>query len=223
MRLLLVDDDEEFAAGLARFLARHDINTVLAGDAAAARQALSKAQFDVVVLDVMLPGESGFDFLPSLRAMSNVPVIMLTALSEEDERVTGLDLGADDYVTKPFSAKELVSRLRAAHRRYQLGQSNQEFVLDDLHLMPRQYRARVGGVDVPLTAAECRILQLLLQARDRAVPRETLYTEALFRDESPLDRSLDVHMSNLRRKLGPHPTKGTRIKAIRGRGYTLTA
>lgn len=222
VKVLLVDDDREFASGLARFLEKHDITAMLAHDAKGAECLLCKSDYDVVLLDVMLPGVSGFDLLPKLRNMSNVPVVMLTALGEEHERITGLDLGADDYITKPFSAKELVARLHAMLRRRHLGKEQSQFMLDDLLLLPRQFKARVGDTEVDLTAVECRILQLLLNSNDQTLSREALYKQALFRDESPLDRSLDVHMSNLRRKLGPHPTKGSRIKAIRGLGYVLT-
>ena len=223
MQVLLIDDDKDFATGLAHYFAKNNINTVLAQDVAAGEQALSNLEFDAVLLDVMLPGQSGFDFLPTLREISSVPVIMLTALGEEDERVTGFELGADDYITKPFSAKELVARLRAIERRRTLDQAEQStYELDDLFLLPRQYKVRVGNSEIELTAVECRLLQLLMKSTERPLPRQTLYKHGLFRDESPLDRSLDVHISNLRRKLGPHPTKGSRIKAIRGLGYTLT-
>ena len=223
MNILLVDDDQDFAAGLRGYLEKCEINASVVHDTRAAARALRNDEFDVVLLDIMLPGTSGLEFLPALREMSNVPVIMLTALGEEQERINGLDQGADDYITKPFSARELVSRLRAAHRRRQLDQPRTEITDDDLILLPRQYKARVGGAEVALTAVECRILQMLLTSRDQILSRQSLYRNALLREESPLDRSLDVHMSNLRRKLGPHPTRGSRIRAVRGLGYTLTA
>lgn len=222
MKVLLVDDDEEFAIGLSVLLQKLNIDTVLEHRIAGAEKQLRKSDFDVVLLDVMLPEGNGFEFLPTIRRISDVPVIMLTALDEEDDLVNGLELGADDYITKPFSAKELVARLRAVYRRHCVDKDDIELVLDDLELFRGQLMARVGSTCVELTAVESHILQLLLGARNRYLPRDLLYSRVLQRDMAPGDRSLDVHISNLRRKLGPHPTKGNRIRAIRGIGYALT-
>lgn len=222
MKVLLVDDDEEFAIGLSILLKKLNIDTVLEHRIAGAEKQLRKSDFDVVLLDVMLPQGNGFEFLPTIRRISDVPVIMLTALDEEDDLVNGLELGADDYITKPFSAKELVARLRAVYRRHCVDKDDIELVLDDLELFRGQLMARVGSACVELTAVESHILQLLLSARNHYLPRDLLYSRVLQRDMAPGDRSLDVHISNLRRKLGPHPTKGNRIRAIRGIGYALT-
>ena len=222
MKVLLVDDDEEFATGLSILLEKLNIATVLAHRIASAEKLLRKSDFDVVLLDVMLPEGNGFEFLPTIREISDVPVIMLTALDEEDDLVNGLELGADDYITKPFRAKELVARLRALYRRHYFDKDHIELILDDLELFRGQSMARVGSSCVELTSVEAHILQLLLSAKDCYMPREILYLRVLQRDMVPGDRSLDVHISNLRKKLGPHPTKGNRIRAIRGIGYALT-
>jgi len=222
MKVLLVDDDEDFANGLKIFLEKFNIATVIESRITSAEKQLQKFEFDIILLDVMLPGGSGFDFLPTIRKMCDVPVIMLTALDEEDELVNGLDLGADDYITKPFSPKELVARLRAVNRRHSINKTDIKTVLDDLELFCNQSMARVNKVNIALTEVECHILHLLLNSKDHSVSRDLLYSQVLKRDMMPDDRSLDVHISNLRRKLGSHPTKGNRIRAIRGQGYALT-
>ncbi len=222
MNVLLIDDDKAFTSSLARFLSKNGINTTVADNLDCAERKLDQAEFDSVLLDVMLPGRSGFEFLPTIRDYSKVPVIMLTALGSEEDRVTGLELGPDDYITKPFSAKELVARLRATLRRKQMDQHDTQLRLDDLALYPGQCKAQVDEKWVSLTTVERRVLLALLRATNHTASRENLYRKALLRNESPLDRSLDVHISNLRRKLGPHPTKGSRIRALRGLGYALT-
>ena len=136
MKVLLVDDDEEFATGLSILLEKLNIATVLAHRIASAEKQLRKSDFDVVLLDVMLPEGNGFEFLPTIREISDVPVIMLTALDEEDDLVNGLELGADDYITKPFRAKELVARLRALYRRHYVDKDHIELILDDLRIVP---------------------------------------------------------------------------------------
>jgi DNA-binding response OmpR family regulator len=222
MKVLLIDDDEDFANGLKIFLEKFNIATVIESRITSAEKQLKKFEFDIILLDVMMPGGSGFDFLPTIRKMCDVPVIMLTALDEEDELVNGLDLGADDYITKPFSPKELVARLRAVNRRHSINRTDIKTVLDDLELFCNQSMARVNKVNIALTEVECHILHLLLNSKDHSVSRDLLYSQVLKRDMMPDDRSLDVHISNLRRKLGSHPTKGNRIRAIRGQGYALT-
>ena len=222
MKVLIVDDDEDFANGLKIFLEKFNIATVIESRITSAEKQLKKFEFDIILLDVMMPGGSGFDFLPTIRKMFDVPVIMLTALDEEDELVNGLDLGADDYITKPFSPKELVARLRAVNRRHSINKTDIKTVLDDLELFCNQSMARVNKVNIALTEVECHILHLLLNSKDHSVSRDLLYSQVLKRDMMPDDRSLDVHISNLRRKLGSHPSKGNRIRAIRGQGYALT-
>ena len=222
MRVLLVDDDKKFTTVLKIFLNKFSIFVTIEDCISSAEKQLKKSNFDVILLDVMMPGGSGFDFLPTIRRICDIPVIMLTALDEEDELVTGLDLGADDYITKPFSPNELVARIRAMHRRYSNGKTNNQSILDDLELFHSQCMVRVGSININLTEAESLIIHLLLNAKDNYLTREFLYHQVLNREMMPEDRSLDVHISNLRRKLGPHPIKGNRFKSIRGKGYALT-
>ena len=222
MNVLLVDDDEDFVNSLSRLLKKFDINTVNELRTSGAEKQIKKSHFDVILLDVMMPEENGFQFLPTIRKISNVPVIMLTALREEDNLVNGLDLGADDYITKPFKINELVARLRALKRRYSFNENKIKTILDDLELFFYRSTAKVGNVTIKLTESENHILHLLLNAKDYFVTRESLYSKVLKREMLPEDRSLDVHISNLRQKLGAHPTKGNRIRSIRGLGYALT-
>ena len=222
MNVLLVDDDEDFADSLSRLLRKFDINTVNELRTSGAEKQIKKSHFDVILLDVMMPEENGFQFLPTIRKISNVPVIMLTALREEDNLVNGLDLGADDYITKPFKINELVARLRALKRRYSFNENKIKTIFDDLELFFYRSTVKVGNVAIKLTESENHILHLLLNAKDYFVTRESLYSKVLKREMLPEDRSLDVHISNLRQKLGAHPTKGNRIRSIRGLGYALT-
>ena len=222
MNVLLVDDDEDFANSLSRLLKKFDINTVNELRTSGAEKQIKKSHFDVILLDVMMPEENGFQFLPTIRKISNVPVIMLTALREEDNLVNGLDLGADDYITKPFKINELIARLRALKRRYSFNENKIKTILDDLELFFYRSTVKVGNVTIKLTESENHILHLLLNAKDYFVTRESLYSKVLKREMLPEDRSLDVHISNLRQKLGAHPTKGNRIRSIRGLGYALT-
>lgn len=222
MNVLLVDDDEDFADSLSRLLRKFDINTVNELRTSGAEKQIKKSHFDVILLDVMMPEENGFQFLPTIRKISNVPVIMLTALREEDNLVNGLDLGADDYITKPFKINELVARLRALKRRYSFNENKIKTIFDDLELFFYRSTVKVGNVTIKLTESENHILHLLLNAKDYFVTRESLYSKVLKREMLPEDRSLDVHISNLRQKLGAHPTKGNRIRSIRGLGYALT-
>ena len=222
MNVLLVDDDEDFANSLSRLLKKFDINTVNELRTSGAEKQIKKSHFDVILLDVMMPEENGFQFLPTIRKISNVPAIMLTALREEDNLVNGLDLGADDYITKPFKINELVARLRALKRRYSFNENKIKTIFDDLELFFYRSTVKVGNVTIKLTESENHILHLLLNAKDYFVTRESLYSKVLKREMLPEDRSLDVHISNLRQKLGAHPTKGNRIRSIRGLGYALT-
>ena len=154
-----------------------------------------RSSFDIILLDVMLPGGSGFDFLPIIRKICDIPVIMLTALDQEDELVKGLNLGADDYITKPFTGKELVARLRAVNRRYVVGKADTETVLGDLELFRHQSMVRLGNTNIELTDAESHIIELLLNARNNFVTREFLFSHVLKRDMTP--RRTEVSMYTL--------------------------
>jgi len=222
-RLLIVDDDHELCSMLVEYLGPEGFATETAGTGNAALERVARGALDLVVLDVMLPELSGFEVLRRLRSVSRIPVIMLTARGEEVDRVVGLELGADDYLAKPFSPRELVARIRAVLRR--MAAEPQPVVgaltWGPVRLDLRARRAEVEAQDLELTAAELRILELLIRADTRTVSREDLMLQALGRKLLPTDRSLDTHVSNLRRKLGKL-TDRVSVQSVRGSGYALT-
>jgi len=221
--LLVIDDDRELCAMLAEYLAPEGFTALTAGTGKEGLEQLARAAVDLVVLDVMLPELSGFEVLRRIRTGSRVPVIMLTARGEEVDRVVGLEMGADDYLAKPFSPRELVARIRAVLRRMPgEGQGVHGPILwGPLRLDLRARRAEIGESDLELTSAELRILELLVRADARTVSRDELMTQALGRRLLPTDRSLDTHVSNLRRKLQKHTDRVT-LQSVRGSGYALT-
>ena len=219
-QLLLVDDDAELCAMLREYLEPEGFGAESAENGQSALERLARGGIDLVVLDVMLPGLSGFEVLRRLRATSRVPVLMLTARGEEIDRVVGLEMGADDYLAKPFSPRELVARIRAVLRRMADAPAGGLLAFGTLTLDVRAHRAQVEGEDLELTSAELRILEMLMQADTRTVGREELMQQALGRRLLPTDRSLDTHVSNLRRKLARF-TDRIRIQGVRGAGYAL--
>jgi two-component system OmpR family response regulator len=222
--LLIVDDDLELCSMLMEYLTPEGFAATTAGTGTAALQALSQAPVDLVVLDVMLPELSGFEVLRRIRTASRVPVIMLTARGEEVDRVVGLEMGADDYLAKPFSPRELVARIRAVLRRVPgEGASAGGLILwGPLRLDMRARRADVGDKDLELTSAELRLLELLVRADTRTVSRDELMLQGLGRRLLPTDRSLDTHVSNLRRKLNRYTDRVT-VQSVRGSGYALAS
>jgi two-component system response regulator CpxR len=224
-RILVVDDDVELCELLDEYLKPEgfQVEAVHQGNAAVER-ALSN-EFALIILDVMLPGIKGYEVLRRIRARSLTPVIMLTARGEDVDRILGLEIGADDYVPKPFNPRELLARIQAVLRR-SLPVSYDEslpapghIVVGDVELDEGSRVARCGNRNVELTSVEFELLASFLKAPGRVIAREELVKTVLGRELSPCDRSIDVHMSNLRRKLGPAPDGGERIKAIRSVGY----
>jgi two-component system response regulator CpxR len=177
--------------------------------------------YELVILDVMLPGIGGFEVLRRVRAVSPIPVIMLTARGDELDRVMGLETGADDYLAKPFSSRELVARIRAVLRRGETRPANDNTVLrvGDVSLDGAARAVRRANEAVELTAVEFDLLELLLRSTGEVVTRDAIAKQVLDRPLLPLDRSIDVHVSNLRRKLGPATDGGERIKTVRSVGY----
>lgn len=222
MNVLLIEEDRIFAFEVAQILEERSIEALTVHDVVTAETLIANLTFDVILLNVMLIKRNNFSCLSHLRSTTGIPIILMSSEGLESQCIRGLELGADDYITKPFQPKALAARLNAIWRRCS-DDTNQHPVhaLDDLRLLPGRFQACIGESRIELTPAECRLLQLLMTTRDNPLPRQTLYQEGLFRNESPLDRSLDVHVSNLRKKLGPHPTKGNRIRSVRGLGYAL--
>ena len=184
----------------------------------------SQGNYALIVLDVMLPGLNGFDVLRRIRGESSVPVVMLTARGEEVDRIVGLEMGADDYLPKPFNPRELVARIRAILRRQSTAQkegTTAEAVLmvGDLVLDPGRRTVLQGERPVVLTSIEFSVLELLLAQAGRVISRDDICSQALGRQLNSFDRSIDVHVSSLRRKLGPAGDSSERIKSVRGIGY----
>jgi DNA-binding response OmpR family regulator len=227
-RVLLVDDDRELTAMLSEYLGREGFEVSLASDGNEALARLTEPGAerppDLVVLDVMLPGRNGLDVLRALRSReAPPPVLMLTARGDDVDRIVGLELGADDYLAKPFNPRELVARMRAVLRRLSESRSPHEPVaLGPLRLDPSRHRTSMRGASVELTGAEFRVLEVLLRAAGRIASREQLTEQALGRKLELYDRSIDTHVSNLRRKLGLGPEAELEIRGIRGAGYLLT-
>jgi two-component system response regulator CpxR len=222
-RILIADDDEELAQLLRDFLTREGFDVEIAHSADSALAAARAQPFDALVLDVMMPGRSGLDALRELRRESPLPVLMLTALGEDIDRILGLELGADDYIPKPCNPRELAARLRAVLRRVR-GEGSD--ALTDLRNGPIWLRAAsrsvsVDGHPLTLTATEFDLLVLLLREAGRVVSKERISQSVLGRPLGPFDRSIDVHVSNLRRKLGDAADGDSPITTIHRSGYLL--
>ena len=219
-RILIVDDDSELIDLLRDYLAEEGFETAAAADGEAGAKAAVEGAPDLVVLDVMLPRLNGFDALRRIRETSAVPVVMLTARGQEVDRIVGLELGADDYLPKPFNPRELVARIRAVLRRgRQSAGGSAAVTVGDLRLDSGARRVQRSGETIEVTGTEYSLLEVLVRDAGKVVKRDVLYREVLGRRPVPYDRSLDVHVSNLRRKLGPLPDGGERIKSVRGVGY----
>lgn len=222
-RVLLIDDDVELCELIAQYMEMEGFDIEAVHDGLCGVEQALAGQHTLVVLDVMLPGMPGFDVLRRIRAHSRIPVLMLTARGEAIDRILGLELGADDYLSKPFDPRELAARIRAILRRTLSVEgalpAATPLHLGDLTLDTGARVAHRGHEDLSLTTVEFDLLAVLLRMAGRVVTRETLVRDVLGREFSPFDRSIDTHVSNLRRKLGLHPDGTERIKGVRGVGY----
>jgi DNA-binding response OmpR family regulator len=221
IQVLMVEDDERLAALTERYLSKHELLVTRVADGNAGIDAASAHSYDVILLDLMLPGRDGFEVCRALRERSDVPIIMVTARGGDDERVTGLELGADDYLAKPFNPRELLARIRAIVRRErgQVGPALRVLEVGPLRLDPGAMQASVAGVGLELTSHEFRLLHALAEHAGRPVSRERLLDRVHPGGaEEAFERSIDVHISRLRRKLG-----ATRmLRTVRNAGYMLT-
>ena len=224
-RVLVIDDDVELCALVAEYLAGEGFQAecIHAGDTGL--QKALKGEHILVVLDVMLPGLNGFEVLKRLRGSSRLPVLLLTARGEDVDRILGLELGADDYLPKPFNPRELVARIRAILRRTQSSGDTRQPILQagGIELDTTTRTVRQSGQPVELTSVEFGLLEVLLRSAGQVVTRDTLATTVLGRKFAPFDRSIDMHVSKVRKKLGD--TGGTEdlIKTVRGSGYIFAA
>ncbi|WP_417813108.1 response regulator [Thalassospira alkalitolerans] len=238
-RILLVDDDVELGTMLAEYLEGEgfDITNAFNGQDGL-RLALdggADGAFSVVLLDIMMPGMGGIEVLRELRTQSRVPVIMLTAKGDDVDRVVGLELGADDYIPKPYYPRELVARIRAVLRRAEPindsrskghsndkgGEKDDEVVLGKLRLNTARRVAAFNAIEMELTVSEFNLLEVLMRARERALSKNELSMKVLGRPREVYDRSIDVHMSNLRQKLQSVSNDAGLIETVRGFGYRL--
>ena len=223
-RVLLIDDDIELGELATEYLGLEgfELETIRRGDTGADRAIAGG--FDIVILDVMLPGLGGFEVLRRVRTHSDVPILMLTARGDDSDRVLGLESGADDYLPKPFNPRELAARLRAILRRTENqtrsgGVQSEKITLGDLDMDIAARTCRRGGEKIELTGLEFDLLAAFVRAAGRVVPREQLFRKVFGRKALSYDRSIDTHVSNLRRKLGGHPDGSDRFKNVRGVGY----
>ncbi len=227
IRLLLVDDDAKLCRLIADYLQPLGYEVTVARNGPEGLERAIHEAFAAVILDVMLPGLNGFEVLRELRRHSQVPVLMLTALGDEPDRIVGLEMGADDYLPKTFSTRELLARLRAVLRRSTLAakcqelESNRPIEVGELRMDVEARTAAVGGKPLPLTPIEYELLLALARAAGRVRTREQLLLDVAGRDFEVFDRAIDVHISSLRRKLGDDPRAPRYIETVRGAGYRM--
>lgn len=225
-KVLIIDDDEELCELVSEYLAVEGFETESVHDGETGLQNAITGDYDMAILDVMLPKMNGFDVLRNLRAKSALPVIMLTARGEDTERIVGLEIGADDYLPKPFNPRELVARLRAILRRVNNEDDDEgateKLHVEDLEISASSRSAKLDGVEIGLTSVEFDLLTALVREAGKIIKKEDLSEKVLERSLSPYDRSLDMHISNLRKKLGLRADGTERIKTVRSVGYIYT-
>lgn len=221
--ILIVDDDTELCSLVQEYLTAEGFTLEAINDGETGLERALSNEYALIILDVMLPGMSGFEVLRRIRSVSKVPVMLLTARGEDVDRIVGLEIGADDYLPKPFNPRELVARIRAILRRAKPGRAADEvpeiLSVGDVELDPATRTVERAGQPVELTSVEFNLLEVLLREAGRVVTRERLVNAVLSRKFMPFDRSIDMHVSKVRRKLGDSEESGDHIKTIRGVGY----
>jgi len=220
--LLLIDDDKELVSLLAEFLSLENFNIDTAPDGELGLQKALTGNYDLLLLDVMMPRLNGFEVLKLLRQKSDTPVLMLTAKGDEIDKVLGLEMGADDYLAKPFSERELLARIRAILRRTQYKNADlpaNKLTHLDIELYPAQQQAICQDFTIELTGTELLLLEKFLAHPGELFSKAELSEEVLGKKLQPFDRSIDMHLSNIRRKLPTRQDGQTRVKNFRGRGY----
>ena len=220
-KVLLIDDDAALTGMLTEFLRGEGFETAAAFNGTEGAVAALDPTLDAVILDVMMPDISGIETLQRIRSTSSVPVIMLTAKGAEDDRVAGLEVGADDYISKPYYARELLARLKAVLRRQRGSQPPQYFLAGKLRLIPSKREVSFDGKTFELTTCEFDLLEALLRSRDTVATKDDLSLSVLGRRREPYDRSIDVHVSNLRKKLSVISGKTIEVETVRAVGYRL--
>ncbi len=223
-KILIVDDNPKIVELVRLYLEKDGYRVFVAYDGLEALEVARQKQPDLIVLDLLLPGMDGLDVCRILRAESEVPIIMLTAKSTEEDKLVGLELGADDYLTKPFSPRELVARIRAVLRRVgkEAAQGPAELRFADLLIDRRSHEVQVRGEPVHLTPTEFRLLEVLAREPGRAFTRLELLDRVFGYDFEGFERTVDVHIKNLRKKIEPDPKEPTYIKTVYGVGYKFS-
>jgi len=229
--ILIVDDDSEIRDLLSRFLVKHEFRVTTARDGREMKKALADWQVDLIVLDLMMPGEDGLTLCRKVRAESNMPVIMLTAMGEDVDRIIGLEVGADDYMAKPFNPRELAARIKAVLRRAEQGgatpradgEASGRYGFAGFFLDPATRSLYNGEDEIDITAGEYDLLLAFVEHPQRILNRDQLLDMAKGRSAIPFDRSIDVQVGRLRKKIEPDYREPTLIKTVRGGGYMLTA
>lgn len=223
-KVLLIDDDVELVGMLREYLEQEDFSAQVAYDGDSGAQLALEQHFDIVVLDVMMPKVSGIEALRRIRARSNTPVIMLTAKGDDADRIVGLELGADDYVPKPCTPRELVARIRAILRRTQIAAHGHEILeisVGSLSLWPEQRRVEWAGKPLELTSTEFNLLEVLVRNAGHVVSKDDLSRQGLGRPLARFDRSIDVHLSSIRQKLTGYADGHHCIQTVYRMGYQL--
>ncbi len=225
IHVLMIEDDAKLTALVREYLSRHQIVVTAERDGEQGLATAHRGSFDLVLLDLMLPGLSGLEICQRIRQHSDIPIIMITARGEEADRVMGLEIGADDYLAKPFSVRELLARIRATVRRVrgQMGPQQKLVTCGELVLDPGAQKARLAEEELDLTGYEFALLYALVERAGRVLSREQLMHLARGSADEAFDRSVDVHISHLRQKLGDNPRHPKRIKTVRGIGYLFMA
>ncbi|PGL15783.1 DNA-binding response regulator [Bacillus thuringiensis] len=214
--ILVVEDDQEIQELIKQFLMTQQYKVIVASDGLESMKQFNKQSFDLILLDVMMPNLNGFEVAKMIRSQSNIPIIMLTALEEEQDQMKGFDLGIDDYITKPFSFHVLMRRVEAVLRRSNNQSTDNHFVFRELHVDGDAYKVYVNKVEVPLTTKEFEILQLLLQNEKKVLTRDNIVEKIWGYEYAGDTRMIDTHMKNIRKKLDiPY------IKTVKGIGYKI--
>ncbi|MDN5347913.1 MAG: hypothetical protein PWP65_1477 [Clostridia bacterium] len=223
IKILVVDDEAKILTMVQNYLTKEGLQVLTARDGETALKLFKQERPHLIVLDWLMPGMSGLDVCREIRKESKVPIIMLTAKAEEVDKLLGLELGADDYITKPFSLRELAARIRAVLRRYQPEESGRENIITigELSINPDLYEVTVRGKKVPLTPTEFKLLYTLARNRGRVLSRLQLLDAALGEAYEGYERSIDTHISNLRRKLEADPSNPSYIITVYGLGYKM--
>ncbi len=222
-QLLIADDDRELCQLLKDYLSAEGFAVDCVYDGQEAIVQITQKNYDLLILDVMMPIKNGFDTLTEIRKNSQLPIIMLTAKGEKIDRIVGLEMGADDYITKPCDPRELVARIRAVTRRtttLDTAVSETDLLsINDVSLDKNNRQVLLNNLEVELTSTEFDLLYLLMENAGKLVSRETISENCLGKRLQPFDRSIDMHLSNIRKKLGDHAVNKPRVKTIRGNGY----